>query len=86
MLVRQAMNEWKLPGIIFRPTSISGDTRSGYSNLNDSISIIISGISKLGFEIILIFVYYLSLVLFIEYHCINFNFLLFFICLLFIIY
>lgn len=75
MLVRQAMNEWKLPGIIFRPTSISGDTRSGYSNLNDSISIIISGISKLGFEIILIFVYYLSLVSFIEYHCINFNFL-----------
>jgi hypothetical protein len=48
MLVRQAHSEWEVPAIIFRPTTIAGDTKSGYSNLRDSINIVISGIAKLG--------------------------------------
>lgn len=62
MLVRQAIDVWHLPALIFRPTSISGDTQSGFSNIRDSISIILSGVAKLG-TFLFFFYYTLFLIL-----------------------
>lgn len=48
MLVQQAHSMWGVPTIIFRPTTISGDTQSGYSNIKDSVNILTLGAAELG--------------------------------------
>jgi len=48
MLVHQAHAKLGVPAVIFRPTTISGDTKSGYSNIRDSVNILVAGIAVLG--------------------------------------
>jgi hypothetical protein len=58
-LVRRAFAKSGVPALVFRPCDISGDTKSGYSNVKDSISIIVSGIAKLGTPLPSIFFHFL---------------------------